>query len=144
MKPLLYILTLFLIVSCSNDDIIKNPYLPDYKFNTNNFIDTRLPQYNKLQLPGNYVILEGYGINGVVLFYAGGDIYNAFELSDPNHALSTCSKLTIDGIIASCTCNDDNSYDILTGNMAEGTTGQYTLLRYNVEVSGYIIRVYNN
>ncbi len=144
MKLLIHLLALIILVSCSSDDIIKNPYLPDYKFNTNNFIDTRLPQYNLLQVPGNYVILDGYGINGVVLFYAGGDIYNAFELSDPNHAVSNCSKLTIDGIIASCSCDDGNSYDILSGNMAEGTTGQYPLLRYNIEVSGYIIRVYNN
>ncbi|MBD0830974.1 hypothetical protein [Aestuariibaculum sediminum] len=144
MKLILQTIILLFIFSCSSDDVIKNPYLPNYKFNTNNFIDTRLPQYNKLQLPGNSVILTDYGINGIVIFYAGGDNYNAFELSDPNHEVTSCSKLTVDGVIASCSCNDNNSYEILTGNMQEGTSGQYPLLRYNVEVTGSIIRVFNN
>ena len=144
MKPILYSIALFFLLSCSKNDIIRNPYLPNYNFNSGNFINTQLPQYTLLQVPGNYVILDNYGINGIIIFYAGGTIYNAFELSDPNHPVSNCSRLTVDGIIASCSCDDGNSYDILTGNMAEGTTGQYPLLRYNVEVAGSIIRVYNN
>ncbi|MBP92945.1 hypothetical protein SAMN04487989_101353 [Bizionia echini] len=134
--------------SCNknDDDIVRqNEFLPNYNFDTGTLINTNLPQYSDMEFPNNYVILNNnYGINGVVVFYAGGNNYNAFELSDPNHVIRDCSKLTVTGVIASCTCDDDNSYDILTGQPQEGTTGQYGLKRYFVEKTGNIIRVYNN
>lgn len=146
MKSLFYIVCFVLLVGCSaNNDIIKNPYLPNYEFDTGTLINTNLPQFNQLKFPGNYVILNSpYGINGFVLYYAGGSNYNAFEITDPNHALSSCSKLSVEGIIATCDCDDGNSYDILNGIQREGTTGNYPLIRYHVEVQGSIIRVYNN
>jgi len=148
MKRCLYSLALTLIlISCSkSDDADKsNPNLPNIAFNTGNLVNTNLPQYSSLKLPNNSVVLNNnYGINGVVLYYAGGSNYSAFELSDPNHPLSACSTLSINGVIATCNCEDGNSYEILNGVGRSGTTGQYTLKRYYVEVAGSIIRVYNN
>lgn len=146
MRPLFYLICLIILTSCSdNNDIRENPYLPNYQFDTGNLINTTFPQFNELQFPGNSIVLnEPYGINGVVLYYAGGDNYNAFEISDPNHALSSCSTLSIEGIIATCNCDDGNSYDILNGQSREGTTGTYHLKRYFVERLGSIIRIYNN
>ncbi|MEN3323360.1 hypothetical protein VP395_06450 [Mariniflexile soesokkakense] len=146
MKPFLYVTCFVLLATCSADNMItKNPYLPNYQFNTGSLINTNLPEFSQLKFPGNFVILNSpYGINGVVLYYAGGTNYNAFEITDPNHQISTCSKLSVAGIIATCNCDDGNSYDILNGIKREGTTGSYTLIRYRVEVSGSIIRVYNN
>jgi|SRR5690554_498591 len=148
MKRSLYTLALTLIlISCSkSDDGDKsNPNLPNIAFNTGNLVNTNLPQYSSLKLPNNSVVLNNnYGINGVVLYYAGGSNYSAFELSDPNHPLSACSTLSINGVIATCNCEDGNSYEILNGVGRSGTTGQYTLKRYYVEVAGSIIRVYNN
>ena len=146
MKCFISIFCLVLFVGCSsNNDIVKNRYLPNYSFDTGNLINTNFPQFSQLKFPGNFVILDKpYGINGFVLYYAGGTNYNAFEITDPNHELSTCSKLSIEGIIATCDCDDGNSYDILNGIQREGTTGNYPLIRYNVEVQGSIIRVYNN
>ena len=146
MKLFLYIICIVSLVSCSaKNDIIENPYLPNYNFDTGNLINTSLPQFSELNFPGNFVELESpYGINGVVLYYAGGTNYNAFEITDPNHQINNCSKLSVEGIIATCDCDDGNSYDILNGIQREGTTGPYTLTRYRVEVSGSIIRVFNN
>lgn len=146
MKKFLYIICFIFLTNCSPDNTnTKNPYLPNYEFNTGSLINTNLPEFNKLKFAGNFVILNSpYGINGVVLYYAGGDNYNAFEITDPNHQISNCSKLSVVGIIATCTCDDGNSYDILNGDRREGTTGNYTLIRYRVEVTGSIIRVYNN
>ncbi|MDW5287258.1 hypothetical protein [Formosa sp. PL04] len=147
MKKLFFIaITILLMVNCSSDDnVINNPNLPDYSFDTGNIINTSLPLYNSLKFPGNYITLPPpYGINGLVLYYAGADMYSVFELSDPNHPITTCSKLTINGIIATCNCDDDNSYNILNGLPETGTTGGYTLKPYYVSVSGSIIRVYNN
>nr|WP_308991470.1 hypothetical protein [Mariniflexile sp. KMM 9835]MDQ8211028.1 hypothetical protein [Mariniflexile sp. KMM 9835] len=146
MKSFFYIMCLVLLTTCSSDsNITKNPYLPNYQFNTGSLINTNLPEFSQLKFPGNFVILNSpYGITGVVLYYAGGSNYNAFEITDPNHQISNCSKLSVEGVIATCNCEDGNSYDILNGIKREGTTGSYSLVRYRVEVSGSIIRVYNN
>ncbi|WP_435136597.1 hypothetical protein [Formosa sp. A9] len=145
-KTLLLALIALVFANCSSDDdALNNPYLPDYAFNTGNLINTNLPQYNSLKFPGNYITLNNpYGINGVVLYYIGGTNYTAFELSDPNHALTNCSHLTVNGIIASCSCDDGNTYNIINGNPESGTIGGYALKPYYVEVNGSIIRVYNN
>ncbi|MFC5193945.1 MULTISPECIES: hypothetical protein [Bizionia] len=149
MKYLFLLVFAFVVFTSCNknddDNVRQNEFLPNYTFDTGNLINTNLPQYSDMEFPNNYVILNNnYGINGVVVFYAGGNNYNAFELSDPNHAIRDCSKLTVTGVIATCSCDDANAYDILTGQQQEGTTGQYGLKRYFVEKSGNIIRVYNN
>ncbi|WP_372757592.1 hypothetical protein [Mariniflexile sp.] len=146
MKSFFYIICFILLVGCSADNTLtQNPYLPNYQFNTGTLINTSLPQFSQLRSPGNSITLNSpYGINGLVLYYAGGDNYNAFEITDPNHQISSCSRLSIEGIIATCNCDDGNSYDILNGIKREGTTGEYPLIRYRVEVSGSIIRVFNN
>ena len=134
------------LVSCSKSDNtnFNNQFLPNAVFDTGSLINTSLPQFNSLQFPGNHIILGNtYGLNGVVVYFSGSS-YNAFELSDPNHALQGCSVLSIEGVIATCGCTDAKEYDILTGQPQQGTTGQYGLKRYFVEVNGNIIRVYNN
>ncbi|MFI1772938.1 hypothetical protein [Thalassobellus citreus] len=145
MKSILLTFSLFVLVACSkNDDIKPNPYIPNINFNTGNLVNINLPEYSQLQFSGNHVILNSYGLKGIVLYYIGGNQYSAFELTDPNHVPSSCSKLNVEGVIATCGCDDGNSYDILTGSMREGTTGGYTLKPYRVEVAGSIIRVFNN
>ena len=145
------ILTLVLLVglqSCKkndDDDQQNNPNIPNVAFDTGGLINTNLPQFNQMQFPGNFVILNAhYGFNGVVVYYAGGTNYSAFELSDPAHPLTTCSALTVDGISASCDCNDTNSYNIIIGLAEEGTISAFPLKRYFVEATGNIIRVFNN
>jgi len=132
-------------MSCSNNDDgrLDNPNIPNFAFDTGTLININLPQFSNLQFPGNFIILEQYGVNGVVL-YSSGTTFSAFELSDPNHQLNTCSLLTVEGIIATCNCDDGNSYNIVNGGQQEGTSGQYGLVPYGVEVVGNIIRVFNN
>lgn len=128
--------------SSSDDGRTQNPYLPNYGFDTQNQINTSLPQYSSLTLPGNYITLD-YGINGFVLYHVGGGQYTCFELTDPNHHVSNCSALSLEGIFVTCGCSDANTYDIVTGLPADGTEGEYTLKPYRIEVNGSIIRVYN-
>ena len=150
MKKILLFISIITISlsSCNkNDDdgITGNPNIPNAVFDTQGLINTNLPQFNQLQFPGNYVVLNNnYGINGLVVYYAGGDQYSAFELSDPNHQLNSCSLLTVDGVFATCSCDDGNAYNIITGSPKQGTQGQYGLTRYFAEANGNIIRVYNN
>lgn len=146
MKQLFLSLLFFsLLFNCSKSDdgITENPYLPNYGFDTQGLINTSLPEYSNLLLPGNAVVKYGYGINGFVLYHIGNGQYTCFELTDPNHTISACSILTVDGIFASCDCSDGNTYEIVTGQPSDGTEGQYTLKPYRMEVSGNIIRVYN-
>src|SRR5690554_1314858 len=141
------ILVAFIVFSCSKSDDgdRDNPNIPNIGFNTGNLVNTNIPQYSNLKYANNWVVLNNnYGINGVILFYAGGSNYSAFERSDPNHPLSACSTLTVEGVVATCNCDDGNSYEILNGIGQTGTTGHYALKRYYVEVAGNIIRVYNN
>jgi len=139
-----FLICLFLVACSKNNVNNNNPFLPNYSFDTGNLINTNLPQFNSLLFSGNHITLGSpYGINGIVVSRFGSS-YFAFELTDPNHAIQTCSKLTIEDIIATCTCDDDNSYEILSGQGQEGTTGQYLLKPYFVEVNDNIIRVYNN
>lgn len=142
------VFTSLVFMSCNkndDDNVRENEFLPNYTFDTQNLINTNLPQYSDMEFPNNHIVLSNnYGINGVVVFYAGGTNYSAFELTDPNHVIRNCSKLTVNGVIATCNCDDEKAYDILTGQPQEGTTGQYGLKRYFVEKTGNIIRVYNN
>lgn len=140
-KTFFLLLILFGMSSCDPDDEIRsNPYLNDVSFRLN--INLNLPEYNSLNFPGNSYTSYNYGINGVVVYNINNNQYTAFELSDPNHQLSNCSRLTVQGIIATCCCGDGNSYNILTGEISTGT-GQYSLKPYRVRKSGNMIEVFN-
>lgn len=145
--PILFLIFTVILSTCSkNDDDnnqSNNPNIPRAVFDTGTSINTSLPQYNQLQFPNNNVIIDAAGINGVVLHFSGNS-YSAFELSDPNHPINSCTQLSVNGIIATCGCDDGNTYEILGGAPQQGTTGRYTLIRYSVEVSGNVIRVFNN
>ncbi len=143
---LLTLLSLIIIcVSCQkNDDDNSNNYIPNIAFDTQNSIDTSLPQYNDLQFAGNHLVLNAFGYNAIVIYNVGNGSYVSFELTDPNHPPSDCSRLTVEGITATCNCDDGNSYNIVTGAPFDGTNGNFSLKPYFVEVNGSVIRVYNN
>ena len=141
-KKLLFLLVVaFTLGSCEPDDEIRNnPYLTNISFRLD--LNLNLPEYNNLNFPGNSYVTYNTGINGVVVYNINNTQFTAFELSDPNHQLSNCSRLTVQGIIATCSCGDGNSYNILTGELSSDT-GQYSLKPYRVRKSGNIIEVYN-
>lgn len=137
-------LLVFLLVlnSCSTneDNRIDNPNLVDVSFRL--LINLNLPEYNSLNFPGNSYSTYTTGINGIVVYNINNTQFTAFELSDPNHPLNECSALRVEGVIAKCDCNDGNSYNILTGELNNGS-GQYTLKPYRVVKNGSEIEVYN-
>jgi hypothetical protein len=102
------------IAACSPDDgpSRQNPYLPDISFRLS--INLNLPEYNSLNFPGNSYSTYNSGINGVVIYNVNNTQFTAFELSDPNHPLRDCSRLSVQGVIATCNFDDKNSYNILT------------------------------
>lgn len=144
MKNLLILILLCTITySCDNDDNLNrnNPYLIDP------FVDIQLnlslPQYNQLNFPGNSIILPSQGIRGIVVYNIDNSQYAAFELTDPNHAPNSCSRMEIEGIEATCPCPDDsNSYNIVTGQHRT-EPNLYPMQRYNAVRTGDVIHVSN-
>jgi len=140
-KYIFFLFILPLFFACSNDEFNnRNPYLPSYNFSIP--IDMSLPLYSNLQFIANPVRITtaGIGINGVIVINTGSG-YRAFEASCPNQAITDCSVLQINGIMAKCPC-DDVEYSLLTGQQNAGLN--YNLKEYRVEVlSSTAIRVYN-
>ncbi|PTX45287.1 hypothetical protein C8P64_1281 [Christiangramia gaetbulicola] len=142
MKKILFFLPIFLLVlacSSSDDNYRNNPNLPDVNFRFQ--LNLSFPEYNDLQFPGNSYATYNHGVRGVVIYNINNSQYVAFELSDPNHPPSNCSGMTVNGVIASCGC-DDNKYNVITGELAEGE-GQYTMKPYRVQRSGNVLEVFN-
>lgn len=139
-----YIVLLFalpMLLCCSSDDFTNNnPYLPGYNFNIP--IDLSLPIYNPLLYTANPVVLRSAeaGINGIIIMNTGSG-YVAYENTCPNQAITTCSVLQLDGILAKCPC-DDVEYNLFTGQPT--TPAEYGLKTYRVEMtSSSSLRVYN-
>ena len=138
-SPIFLLILTFL--SCSSDDELRrNPYLPHLNFSIN--FDLSLPEYNQLNFPGNKFITHNYGINGIVIYNFDNTQYMAFELTDPNHVPQSCSKLKVEATYATCSCDDGNKYEIITGQPIAGE-GKYTLKPYRVERVGNVLRVSN-
>jgi nitrite reductase/ring-hydroxylating ferredoxin subunit len=136
------IITLFIIssIQCDQNGFNNNnPFLPNYNFSFD--IDTNLPSYVDLQFTGNseLITFPGAGVGGVVIFNSGSG-YRAYDAACPNQVFSSCSLLTLNGIFATCPCDDVN-YNLFTG-LAEAEV-QFPMKPYRVEVNGSIIRVYN-
>jgi len=142
-KKVCSLLVLVLISSsCSTNDSgrIDNPNLINVSFRL--VLNLNFPEYDNLNFPGNSYTTYNTGINGVVVYNINNTQFTAFELSDPNHPLNECSSLSVQGVIAKCDCNDGNSYNILTGELTNGS-GQYTLKPYRVSKNGNVLEVFN-
>lgn len=143
MKKLSTLLICFLLLSCESDDNVNrnNPFLIDPLVNLQ--LDLSLPQYNSLNYPGNSIIINIQGIKGIVVYNIDNSQYVALELSDPNHIPNDCSKMTIDGIEASCPCTQDsNTYNIITGQHLSDPN-LYPMQRYNAQRNGGVVTITN-
>ncbi|MAN59977.1 MAG: hypothetical protein CMC08_09110 [Flavobacteriaceae bacterium] len=140
------LLSLFVLIglcSCKSDDDLNqdNPFLLDPLVDLT--LNLNLPEYNQLRFPSGSVQITQQGIKGIVIYNINNEQYSAFELSDPNHTPNSCSKMTVEGIVASCPCPDDtNSYNIVTGQHTENPE-VYPMQAYRIVRSGNTIRVTN-
>lgn len=128
-----------LLFSCHKDNAVtNNQYLQNVSFVKE--INTALPSYNNLQYPSNPILIRdaGAGIQGIIVMKVGENDYRAWEASCPNEYPTDCTKLSISGLNAKCTC-DNSQYSLFTGDGGK----QYGLKAYRTEINGAIIRVYN-
>lgn len=140
-KTICFFLVFIALTACSgaDDNYRGNPNIPDLNFRFQLNLD--FPEYSNLQYPGNSYATYNYGVKGIVIYNINSSQFVAFELSDPNHPPSDCSAMTVNGVIASCGC-DDNTYNVITGELSEGE-GEYTMKPYRVQRSGNILDIYN-
>lgn len=141
-KFILIIVFLGFLVSCSSDDRVENPFLPNVSVNFE--ANLNLPQFGDLEFSGNSVAVEidGIGVRGLIIYNVNGTNFNAFELSDPNHTPNTCSSQTVNGSVSTCKCDDGNKYDLNTGLPISGG-GEYALKRYRVQKQGNSLIITN-
>ncbi|HLR76344.1 MAG TPA: hypothetical protein VK106_01700 [Balneolaceae bacterium] len=142
MKSICFSLSLvacLLLGSCSdNDHTYNNPNLLDVTVYFT--VNLSLLQFNPLKFPGNAVYVQGYGNGGVIIASTGPDSYVAYDAADPNHPLTDCSRLKIEGLEGVCQCDDHNTYNLFTGTVipdkSAGGDYEYTLQPYQVIPNG--------
>jgi hypothetical protein len=140
---ILFSLLIVLSLSCSKNDDQKerNPYLTDPLVNLN--LNLNLPEYNPLKFPGNSIITS-QGIKGIVIFCISDTQYLAFDLTDPNHVPSSCSRMEVNGPIASCPCTTDaNEYFLTSGQHTTEPGAKYPMQQYRAERIGNSVVVTN-
>jgi len=138
--PFLLALTL---LSCNKDDgpNDNNPFLITPIVNVS--LNLNLPQFNALLFPGSSVELTQQGVRGIIVYNVNNSLYTAFDLSDPNHIPNECSRMEVEGILASCPCESDNNvYDIVTGQHNSDPT-LFPLQQYRAERIGDNIVISN-
>ncbi|MEX0997988.1 MAG: hypothetical protein WDZ45_13140 [Flavobacteriaceae bacterium] len=143
MKVFVTVTLLLVLLSCKSDDNVNqnNPFLIDPLVNLQLNLD--LPQYNPLNFNGGSVIINNQGIKGVIVYRISDSQFIALDLTDPNHAPNDCSRMTIEGIEATCPCPDhNNKYNIITG---QHTTQPdlYPMQRYRAVRNGNVINITN-
>ena len=140
MKRILILgLSLLILGACGSDDSGNNngnnPNLSDPFIDIS--LDLNLPEYNPLNFPGETVIVNGQGIRGVVVFNLNNTTYLAFDLADPNHPPTNCSRMQLEGIIATCPCTDDNnSYNLGLFGQHESEPNKFGMQQYRAERIG--------
>jgi nitrite reductase/ring-hydroxylating ferredoxin subunit len=130
---LIALISLFLVACSKNDDNSNCNFLLNAGVNYS--LNLNLPQFSDLQFTSNSVYVPNQGNGGIIITNNGTGIV-AWDASDPNHAPSTCSIMTISGgINAKCNCSDGNEYSLITGQSLNDPL-PCTLKFYRVEPTG--------
>jgi len=145
MRRILMIFLIIVVVSCSNEQTNRNPFLQEigFRFDAN----LNLPLYSPLTNTGSAVLVEsaGAGTRGIFIINAGFNQFRAFEASCPNHAPNSCSTMVLDGQVAICEC-EDYQYSLFTGqqlNRPDDGKRYYDMLAYRATFNGNVVTVSN-
>lgn len=145
MSRILGILLVVLIVSCSNEQTNRNPFLQEigFRFDAN----LNLPLYSPLTNTGSAVLVPnaGVGTRGVFIINTGFNQFRAFEASCPNHEPNSCSTMVLDGQVATCEC-EEYQYSLFTGqqlNRPDDGNRYYDMLEYRATFNGNTVSISN-
>ena len=131
-----YLLLIVLICNCSSN---INDSRCNFLLNLDIYyeVNLNLPQYSGLNFVSNSVYIPDVGNGGIIIVNAGTG-FLAWDASDPNHEILPCSILNINGLEASSSCAQQNSYSLFTGQSV-GTVLNCTLKAYRVESAGNVL-----
>ena len=102
-------------------------------------VNLNLPQYSDLNFVSNSVYVPDVGNGGIIIVNSGTG-FLAWDASDPNHEILPCSILNINGLEATTSCVQQNTYSLITGQSV-GTVLNCTLKAYRVESGGNVLIV---
>jgi hypothetical protein len=135
MKNYLRLFLVLVLLNCSDTNNQENcNFLLNVGVNAT--INLNLPQFSQLQFIGNSVRLEGQGNGGIIIARTGSETLRAWDGADPNHSFSSCSLLSVNGLTATCGCEDANQYELLSGQIMGNNPQPCTLLGYRIEPIG--------
>ena len=100
-------------------------------------VNLNLPQYSDLNFVSNSVYVPDVGNGGIIIVNSGTG-FLAWDASDPNHEILPCSILNINGLEATSSCAQQNTYSLITGQSV-GTVLNCTLKAYWVESVGNVL-----
>ncbi|WP_248724855.1 hypothetical protein [Seonamhaeicola sp. ML3] len=142
MRILYCICFILLFNACdTRNDVDENcRFLLD--INVNLSINLSLPQYSELQFAGNSVYIPNVGNGGIIVASTGFDFF-AWDASDPNKPPSNCSVLVPNGLFATSGCEDENTYNLITGEPTENPNLRCSLKFYRIERNGNTLLIFN-
>jgi len=131
--------TLLLIVLLCNCSSNINDSRCNFLLNLDIYyeVNLNLPQYSDLNFVSNSVYIPDLGNGGIIIVNSGSG-FLAWDASDPNHEILPCSILNINGLEATSSCAQQNSYSLITGQSI-GTVLNCTLKAYRVESAGNVL-----
>ncbi|RKE98534.1 Rieske (2Fe-2S) protein [Ichthyenterobacterium magnum] len=141
MKRFLLGFSLIILTACSSDNSVNNcNFLLD--LNVNASLNLSLPQYAPLLVTSGVYFEPSQGNKGIYIINTGNDTYRAWDATDPNHVVSSCSFLQRDGVNVTCGCDDQNEYSLFTGQNF-GDPLPCGLFEYRATLSGNTVVVSN-
>ncbi len=139
MKRLFFILLIVFLSSCDKEETYNDvlPYrVVDFVVNLNN------PQYIDLLIPGQSVVNNDYGVQGVLIYNFNGS-YKAFDLACPHLDPLSCQKMSFDGsLFLECHC-DDSRFSIYDGSPQTNGVGNWAREYHVVVIDGTNLKVTN-
>ncbi|MGB0375754.1 MAG: hypothetical protein ACPGC5_01010 [Flavobacteriaceae bacterium] len=131
-----------LLWGCSPSETVRNPHLNDTPFQVE--VNLNLPQYDALRFAGGALYVNQGGIQGLLILNLNGNQFLAWEASCANHPIESCSRLSIEGVLANCQCAHQAQYSLATGQWLNATgENAYPLLNYTTRLNGNILRISN-
>ena len=98
MKIRFYILIISVLIwGCNKDDYIQEVYVNEY-------IDLNLASNSDITTPGNAIFVDG-GIEGIIIYYGGGNDYKVYDRNCSYQPSLTCSVIdSVNSGYAYCGC----------------------------------------
>ena len=142
MKNFFYLVLMVCVCACSGTGNENENCKFLLNLDVNVYINLSLPQYSQLQYVSNSVYIANVGNAGIIVSNIGSG-FMAWDASDPNHSPNNSCHLEISGLEATCSCGDENTYSLVTGQPLNSSTLVCGLKNYRVEQSGNTLLVSN-